>query len=207
MEVHISHIAEAWLGEFWTLLYLSYFNWFNWYLSGSQGWLICFQWKFSLFFFCQEIYHKRMDTHIDIAETLCCSPETITVLLTGYNLIQNKRRKKFRRKKNRPHFPSDLIMTFALQFFYNAYCIYLSGCIVAPCGIFIAVCRVFSYRMQTLSCSLWDLVPWPGMEPSPLVQRVLATGSPEKSLLLSNLKVSILPSSHCLSLNLCFIAY
>ena len=33
-------------------------------------------------------------------------------------------------------------------------------------GIFLAVaCRLFSWGMQTLSCSRWRLVPWPGMEP------------------------------------------
>ena len=33
----------------------------------------------------------RMDTRICMAEFLCCSPETITTLLTGYTLIQNKK--------------------------------------------------------------------------------------------------------------------
>ena len=34
-----------------------------------------------------------------------------------------------------------------------------------------------------LSCSMWDLVPWPGVEPGSLhwERRVLATGPPEKS--------------------------
>ena len=31
----------------------------------------------------------RMDTHICMAETLCCPPETITTLLTGCTPIQN----------------------------------------------------------------------------------------------------------------------
>ena len=39
----------------------------------------------------------RMDTYIHMAESLCCSPETITALLIGYTSIQNK---KFKRKKN-----------------------------------------------------------------------------------------------------------
>ena len=27
------------------------------------------------------------------------------------------------------------------------------------------VCRIFSWGMWTLSCSMWDLIPWPGIEP------------------------------------------
>ena len=38
----------------------------------------------------------RMDTYMCMAESLCCPPETITILLTGYTPIQNK---KFRRRK------------------------------------------------------------------------------------------------------------
>ena len=34
----------------------------------------------------------RMETYICMAESLCCSPETITVLLIGYIPIQNRRR-------------------------------------------------------------------------------------------------------------------
>ena len=38
--------------------------------------------------------------------------------------------------------------------------------------------------MQTLSCGMWDLVPWPWIEPWPLYwdPGVLATGLPGKSL-------------------------
>ena len=32
-----------------------------------------------------------MDTYMCIAESLCCSPETITTLLIGYTSIQNKK--------------------------------------------------------------------------------------------------------------------
>ena len=31
----------------------------------------------------------RMDTHTGMAESLCCAPESITALLTGYTSIQN----------------------------------------------------------------------------------------------------------------------
>ena len=33
----------------------------------------------------------RINTSICMAESLCCSPETITALLIGYNPIQNKK--------------------------------------------------------------------------------------------------------------------
>ena len=39
---------------------------------------------------------ERMDTCICMAKSLCCSPETTTVLLIGYTPIQNK---KFEKKK------------------------------------------------------------------------------------------------------------
>ena len=38
----------------------------------------------------------RMDTCICMAESLCCPPETITILLIGYTSIQNK---KFNKKR------------------------------------------------------------------------------------------------------------
>ena len=36
----------------------------------------------------------RMDTCVCMAESLCCSPETVTTLLTGYIPIQNNKLKK-----------------------------------------------------------------------------------------------------------------
>ena len=36
----------------------------------------------------------RTDTCICMAESLCCSPETITTLLIGYTPIKNKKLKK-----------------------------------------------------------------------------------------------------------------
>ena len=39
-----------------------------------------------------------MDTCICMAESLCCPPEIITMLLIGYTAIQNKKVKK--KKKN-----------------------------------------------------------------------------------------------------------
>ena len=45
-----------------------------------------------------------------------------------------------------------------------------------------AACRIFSWGMRTLSCGMWDLVPWPGIEPGPpALGAVLATGPPVKT--------------------------
>ena len=43
---------------------------------------------------------------------------------------------------------------------------------------------IFSWGMQTRSCSMWDIVSRQGMNPGPLHWEggVLATGPPEKSL-------------------------
>ena len=45
-------------------------------------------------------------------------------------------------------------------------------------------CCIFSFGMQTLHCDLWDLVPWPGIEPGlpALGVQSLSTGPLEKSL-------------------------
>ena len=34
-------------------------------------------------------------------------------------------------------------------------------------GSSLAACRTFTYGMKTLSCGMWDLVPWPKIEPRP----------------------------------------
>ena len=49
--------------------------------------------------------------------------------------------------------------------------------------LIIAACGIFSYSMRTLSCGMWNLVPWPGIEPRPpaLGAWGLATGPPGKS--------------------------
>ena len=41
-----------------------------------------------------------MDTHICMAESLHCSPETMTTLLIGYTPKQNKKFKKIEGEKN-----------------------------------------------------------------------------------------------------------
>ena len=33
--------------------------------------------------------------------------------------------------------------------------------------VLVAACGIFGCGMGTLSCSMWDLVPWPGIEPGP----------------------------------------
>ena len=35
-------------------------------------------------------------------------------------------------------------------------------------SVFLEACRIFSCGLWTLSCSMWDLVPWPGIESRPL---------------------------------------
>ena len=53
------------------------------------------------------------------------------------------------------------------SFFFFFFNVYLAGYVLAvACRIF-SLCRIISCSMQTPSCSMWDLVPWPGMEPGP----------------------------------------
>ena len=79
---------------------------------------------------------------------------------------------------------------FFFFFFFNSYwlcwvLVVAHTIFIAACGILLVVaCGIFSCSMQTLSCSLWYLVPQPGIEPGPpeLKCGVLTTGSPGKSL-------------------------
>ena len=55
-----------------------------------------------------------------------------------------------------------------LNFFWLLYFLYIHFVYLCACAtslIFIAACRIFSYSKQTFSCGMWDLVPWPGIEP------------------------------------------
>ena len=56
------------------------------------------------------------------------------------------------------------------------------SCSMEDCFLFFCF---FKLSMQTLSCSLWNPVPWPGVEPGPPAlaaqSRVLVTGPPGKS--------------------------
>ena len=87
----------------------------------------------------------------------------------------------------------DLMAMFLVSsffFFFNTYwlcwvLVVAHTIFIAACGILLVVaCGIFSCSMQTLSCSLWYLVPQPGIEPGPpeLKCGVLTTGSPGKSL-------------------------
>ena len=49
---------------------------------------------------------------------------------------------------------------FQLVFFFNCLFIWLDW-------VLVAVCRIFSCSIHTLSCSMWDLVSWPRIEPGP----------------------------------------
>ena len=52
----------------------------------------------------QGSHWRRMDTCICVGEPLHCSPETITILLVGYTLIQNASQKKKIDKINPAHY-------------------------------------------------------------------------------------------------------
>lgn len=56
--------------------------------------------------------------------------------------------------------------------------------------------RIFSCSMQTLSCSIWDIVFSPGIKPRSLncECRVIDTGPSGKSLTLVNISRAILPN-------------
>ena len=43
--------------------------------------------------------------------------------------------------------------------------------------VLVAICKIFGCGMQTLSCSMWDLVPWPGVEPGPPALRAWSLNS------------------------------
>ena len=81
--------------------------------------------------------------------------------------------------------------TFKKILIYFYLFIWLHRLLVAALGrpISAAACRIFSYTMGTLSCGMWDLVPWPGIEPGPLPWecRVLTTGPPGTSLAMINI--------------------
>ena len=48
-------------------------------------------------------------------------------------------------------------------------------------GSSVAAFEIFSCSMRTLSCSLWDLAPWPGIDPGPPTLEVPSPGPPGKS--------------------------
>ena len=35
------------------------------------------------------------------------------------------------------------------------------------CQVLVAICEIFSFGIWSLSYGMWDLVPWPGIEPGP----------------------------------------
>ena len=49
--------------------------------------------------------------------------------------------------------------------------------------VFVEICKILNCRIRVLSCSMWDLVPWSGVNLGPLhwERRVLDTGPPWKS--------------------------
>ena len=48
------------------------------------------------------------------------------------------------------------------------YCLWHPGSVsLEEHGVFDAVCGIFNCSIHTLSCGMWDLVPWPRIEPRP----------------------------------------
>ena len=70
------------------------------------------------------------------------------------------------------------VWPWSLSFFLKIFFIWLYG-------VFVAICKIFSHGMWTLSCAMWNLAPWPGMKPLHWEHGVLATGPPGKSQSLS----------------------
>ena len=78
------------------------------------------------------------------------------------------------------NFASPLIGTF----FTKCFCCVGSLLQHLESSVCTVASGIFSWGMQTRSCSMWDLVSRQGMNPGPLHWEggVLATGPPEKSL-------------------------
>ena len=49
-----------------------------------------------------------------------------------------------------------------------------SNCSSQDLQFSLGACGIFSQSMQTLSCGMRDPVPWPGIQPGPLIWRVLS---------------------------------
>ena len=71
--------------------------------------------------------------------------------------------------------PCERSHLFKKNIFFN-----LFGC----AGSYLVAHRIYSHDLWIRSCSMWDLVPWLGIEPDSLHWeiRILATGPPGKSL-------------------------
>ena len=78
------------------------------------------------------------------------------------------------------------------SFFKNIYYLF----VYLACQVLIAACRIFD-----LCCSMWHLVPWPGIETRPpaLGAQVLATEPPGKSQQFLTKTLSVLVRSKILS--------
>ena len=76
----------------------------------------------------------------------------IAYLLMGYHT----------RRGDPDSISSPPLLLIPLWFFLYIFC-----CGTAKHRIFTAECGIFICGMQTLSCGMWDLVPWPGIGPSP----------------------------------------
>ena len=60
------------------------------------------------------------------------------------------------------------LATSGLSFSTRDLCCGMRGLLVAAFGnLLVVACGIFSCGTWTLSCGMWDLVPWPGIEPGP----------------------------------------
>ena len=71
--------------DMYTLLYLKWIT--NKITNRARGTLLNVMWQPGW----QRGFGGRIDTYLCMAETLCCSPVTITTLLIGYALIKKKK--------------------------------------------------------------------------------------------------------------------
>ena len=65
---------------------------------------------------------------------------------------------------------SDVVVLYLKKiFFMTIFLFLLTGSYLwhLASSVFTAACRILGGSMQTLSCSMWDLVPWLGIPPRP----------------------------------------
>ena len=83
--------------------------------------------------------------------------------------------------------PFHLTLIFIFILFLPIFSVFLKYLLfIWPCQVLVEAHGIFlkiSYDIWILSCGLWDLVPWPGMEPGPLALGAgsLSLWTPRKS--------------------------
>ena len=67
------------------------------------------------------------------------------------------------------HFPNFTRLTIVLSFFWEWLYLFLICLFVCLPQALVLACGILSCDMWTFTCSTWDLVPWPRIEPGPPV--------------------------------------